>query len=121
MAEVVMMRRLVVGGGGGDVEDVVGVMGSVIVVRARGLRRAFVRAIVGMALGGRGRDERGQLVGEVHVGAVLVVAAGAGAAVSRELAERVRDREEGRDEEVVKVVVSRGGLGGGSRGRRGAV
>ena len=109
------------GCGGGDVEDVVSVVGSVIVVCGGGLGGAFVRRVVWVCLGGRGCDERGQLVGEVHVGAVLVVAAGAGAAVSRELAERVRDGEEGRDEEVVKVVVSRGGLGGGSRGRRGAV
>ena len=66
MAEVVVMGRLVVGGGCGYVEDVVGVMGSVIVVRAGRVGGAFVGRVVGMALGRRGRDEGCELVGEVH-------------------------------------------------------
>ena len=44
-----------------------------------------------MGLGGRGRDERGQLVGEVHGGAGLLVV---GAAVGGELAEGIGDGEE---------------------------
>ena len=94
---VVVMGGLVVGCGGRDVKDVVGVMGSVIVVCAGRLGGAFVRVVVGVSLGGGGADEGGQLVGEVHGVAGLVVVVG------RELAEGIWDGEERGDEEVVEV------------------